>query len=106
MYERLGIYIDVTLGESFYHGRLATTIEDLKTKGLAVQSEGALIIRFEEPPHLRDKPMLVQKSDGSFLYASTDLATIQYRMEEWQPDEIVYVVDARQSDHFRQLFAA
>lgn len=106
MYERLGIHIDETLGESFYHDKLAGVIEELKTRGLAVESQGATIIPFAEPPHLRDKPMMVQKTDGSFLYATTDLATIQYRVETWQPHEIVYVVDARQSDHFRQLFAA
>ncbi len=106
VYKQLGINIDVTLGESFYHDRLGGIIEDLKAKNLAVESEGALVVKFEEPPHLRDKPMLVQKSDGSFLYATTDLATIQYRMETWSPDEMIYVVDARQSDHFRQLFAA
>ncbi|MDF2441018.1 MAG: arginyl-tRNA synthetase, partial [Abditibacteriota bacterium] len=58
------------------------------------------------PAQLTDKPMMIQKSDGGFLYATTDLATIQYRMERWQPDEIVYIVDARQSLHFQQLFAA
>ena len=105
-YEQLGIKVDVTLGESFYHDRLSGIIEDLKARGLAVESEGAVVVPFEEPPHLRDKPMLVQKSDGSFLYATTDLATIQYRSETWAPDEMVYVVDVRQSDHFRQLFAA
>ncbi len=106
MYDRLGIHIDETLGESFYHERLADVVENLKARGLAIESQGATIIPFEEPPHLRDKPMMVQKTDGSFLYATTDLATIQYRVETWQPHEIVYVVDARQSDHFRQLFAA
>jgi arginyl-tRNA synthetase len=106
VYAELGIKVDVALGESFYHPRLPGIVEELKAKGLAVESEGAQIIRFEEPPHLRDKPMLVQKSDGSFLYATTDLATIQYRMEKWQPDEILYVVGAPQADHFRQLFAA
>jgi len=106
MYETLDVHIDVTLGESFYNDRLAPVVEELQAKGLAVESQGAIVVPFEEPPHLRDKPMLVRKSDGSFLYATTDLATIQYRMETWSPDEIVYVVDARQSDHFRQLFAA
>lgn len=105
-YEQLGIKVDVALGESFYHERLGGIIEDLRAKNLAVESEGALIVRFEEPPHLRDKPMLVQKSDGSFLYATTDLATIQYRMETWSPDEMIYVVGAPQADHFRQLFTA
>jgi arginyl-tRNA synthetase len=106
MYARLDIHIDETLGESFYNDRLAPVVQELRDKGLAVESQGAVIIPFEEPPHLRDKPMLIQKSDGGFLYASTDLATIQYRMERWQPDEIIYIVDARQADHFRQLFTA
>ena len=66
-YEQLGIEVDVTLGESFYHERLGGIIADLKAKGLAIESDGALIVPFEEPPHLRDKPMLVQKSDGSFF---------------------------------------
>jgi arginyl-tRNA synthetase len=106
MYQRLDIRIDETLGESFYNDRLAPVVQELRDKGLAVDSQGAVIIPFEEPEHLRDKPMLIQKSDGGYLYATTDLATIQYRMERWQPDEMIYIVDARQSDHFRQLFAA
>ena len=106
VYQKLDIQLDETLGESFYHDRLSTLVEDLKTKNIAEESQGAIVIQFDEPPHLRDKPMLIQKGDGGFLYATTDLATIDYRVERWNPDEIVYVVDARQSDHFRQLFAA
>jgi arginyl-tRNA synthetase len=106
VYQTLDIRLDETLGESFYEDKLAPLVEELKAKGIAEKSEGAIVITFEEPPHLRDKPMLIQKSDGGFLYATTDLATIDYRIQRWQPDEIVYVVDARQSDHFRQLFAA
>jgi arginyl-tRNA synthetase len=106
VYHALGIELDETLGESFYHDRLSALVDKLKAEGIATESQGAIVIPFEEPPHLRDKPMLIQKSDGGFLYATTDLATIDYRVERWHPDEIVYVVDARQSDHFRQLFAA
>ena len=105
MYERLGIRIDERLGESFYNDRLQPVVEDLRARGLAEESDGAIIIAFDEP-QLADKPMMIQKSDGGFLYATTDLATIQYRMERWQPDEMVYIVDARQSLHFQQLFAA
>ncbi len=101
MYARLGIHIDVTLGESFYNDRLQPVVEDLKAKDIAIESEGALVIPMPEPP-----PMLIRKSNNSFLYATTDLATIQYRMEKWAPDEIIYVVDARQALHFRHLFAA
>ncbi len=106
VYQQLDIQLDETLGESFYHDRLSPLVEDLKAKNIAEESQGAIVIQFDEPPHLRDKPMLIQKGDGGFLYATTDLATIDYRVERWNPDEIVYVVDARQSDHFRQLFAA
>ena len=106
VYQQLDIQLDETLGESFYQDRLKPLVENLKAQGIAEESRGAIVISFDEPPHLRDKPMLIQKGDGGFLYATTDLATIDYRVEKWQPDEIVYVVDARQSDHFRQLFAA
>ncbi len=105
MYERLDIHVDVTLGESFYHERLAALVNGLTKRGIAKTSESAIVIAFDEAG-LQDRAMLIRKSDGSFLYATTDLATIDYRLETWQPDEIIYVVDARQSLHFRQLFAA
>jgi arginyl-tRNA synthetase len=104
MYERLGIRIDETLGESFYNDKLASVVEDLQAKNIARHSEGAEVIFFEESLSL--PPMMVRKSDGGFNYATTDLATIQYRAQRWAPDEIVYVVDARQSLHFKQLFEA
>src|SRR5690606_37022157 len=102
MYRRLGVKFDYTLGESFYHDRLERVVTDLQAKGLATESEGAVAIFLEG----FDTPMLIRKRDGAFLYATTDLATIQYRMEQWQPDAILYVVDHRQSLHFEQLFAA
>jgi len=101
LYERLGIKIDVTLGESFYHDRLAGVVADLKAKGIARESNGAMCV-FVPGSEI---PFLIQKSDGAFLYATTDLATIQYRMETWKPDAILYVVDHRQGDHFKLLFA-
>lgn len=102
VYDRLGVTFDVTLGESFYHDRLAGVVADLKAKGLARESEGALCIFLDGD----DPPMIVQKKDGAYLYSTTDLATIQYRMETWSPDAMLYVVDHRQSLHFQQLFAA
>jgi arginyl-tRNA synthetase len=102
VYRRLGVKFDVTLGESFYHDRLAAVVDDLRKRGIARESEGAVCIFFDDMP----VPMIVQKRDGAFLYATSDLATIQYRMQTWSPDAILYVVDHRQSDHFRQLFAA
>src|SRR5690606_35627799 len=84
------------------HDRLEKVVRELQEKGLATESEGAVVIFLEG----FDTPMLIRKRDGAFLYATTDLATIQYRMEQWQPDAILYVVDHRQSLHFEQLFAA
>jgi arginyl-tRNA synthetase len=101
IYRRLNVSFDVTLGESFYHDRLANVVESLRAQGIARQSEGAVCVFIEGQP----APMIVQKQDGAFLYATTDLATIEYRMQEWSPDAILYVVDHRQSLHFEQLFA-
>jgi arginyl-tRNA synthetase len=103
IYARLDIHIDETLGESFYQSMLADVIADLQAKGIATPSQGALVVQFETPD-LADHPMLVQKSDGAALYSTTDLATIRYRVERWNPDEIIYVVDIRQALHFQQVF--
>ena len=100
-YQRLGVQFDHALGESFYEESLASVVADLKAKGLAKPSDGAMCVFLAG----QDAPFLVQKKDGAFLYATTDLATIEYRMREWQPDAILYVVDHRQSFHFDSLFA-
>jgi len=102
VYGRLGVSFDHTLGESFYQDQLGPIVEELQQKGVARESNGAICIFF--PGH--DVPMLIRKKDGAFLYSTTDLATIRYRMENWQPDAILYVVDHRQSMHFEHLFAA
>ena len=102
IYARLGVSFDYTLGESYYHDRLPGLVEELLRRGIARHSEGAVAIFFDD----QKIPMLVRKQDGAFLYATTDLATLQYRMENWRPDAILYVVDHRQSLHFEQLFAA
>ncbi len=102
VYGRLDVQFDHEHGESFYHDRLAGVVESLRHKGLATDSQGAVCIFLDG----FEAPMIVQKKDGAFLYSTTDLATIQYRMETWQPDAILYVVDHRQSDHFDKLFAA
>ncbi|MEQ8838549.1 MAG: arginine--tRNA ligase, partial [Lacipirellulaceae bacterium] len=101
IYERLGVKFDHTLGESFYHDRLADTVASLESQDLVTLSDGAKCIFLEG----YDAPFIVQKRDGAYLYATTDLATIKYRVEEWQPEAILYVVDHRQSFHFEQLFA-
>jgi arginyl-tRNA synthetase len=102
VYSRLDVKFDHEHGESFYHDRLAAVVEDLKKKGLAQESQGAICVFLDG----FEAPMIVQKKDGAFLYSTTDLATIAYRMETWQPGAILYVVDHRQSDHFDKLFAA
>jgi arginyl-tRNA synthetase len=101
-YARLNVTFDHTLGESFYEEALPGVVENLKAKGLATESQGAICVFVNGPD---EPPFIVQKQDGAFLYATTDLATVQYRMNEWKPDAILYVVDHRQSDHFKQLFA-
>lgn len=101
VYQRLGVSFDHTLGESFYEEALPGVVADLKAKGLAVESEGAMCVFIEG----HEAPFIVQKKDGAFLYATTDLATIEYRLRQWRPDAILYIVDHRQSDHFKQLFA-
>jgi len=106
IYGRLGVKFDQTLGESFYNPRLKDLVADLVAKGIARESDGAQVIFFDDIPALKGTPALVQKSDGGFNYTTTDLATLAYRLETWQPDEIIYVTDGRQQLHFQQLFAA
>lgn len=105
IYRRLGVQFDFTLGESFYNPMLRTVVQDLVAGGIAEKSEGAMVVFFNEIPELKAHPALIQKSDGAANYTTTDLATLKYRTQQWTPDEIVYVTDARQQLHFRQLFA-
>ncbi len=106
IYARLGVKFDHTFGESFYNPRLQGVVSDLVTRGIARESEGAKVVFFDDVAELKAHPAIVQKSDGGFNYATTDLATLAYRLETWQPDEIIYVTDGRQQLHFRQIFAA
>ncbi len=106
-YERMGVSFDHQLGESFYHSLLQKTVDELKHLGIAEISEGATCIFFPEDPELKEAaPMIIQKSDDAFLYATTDLATVYYRVKEWHAEIILYVTDSRQRLHFKQLFAA
>ncbi len=102
IYSRLDVKFDVALGESFYNDRLGPLVERLKERGIARETEGAIGIFLPG----RDVPMLIQKSDAGYLYATTDLATLEYRRDTYHPDAILYVVDFRQSNHFEQLFEA
>ena len=101
-YRRLGVSFDHTFGESFYNPMLPAVVANLRQCGLATESDGAYCIFFPG----QESPLIVQKADGAFLYGTTDLATLKYRIEQWHPDEIVYVTDARQQLHFKQVFAA
>jgi len=105
IYELLGVHFDEWLGESAYNDRLAPLVDRLLAAGVAEISEGAVCVFFPDHPTLSDKPCLIRKQDGGFLYATTDLATIEYRVQRWAPDENWYVVGAPQSLHFEQVFA-
>ena len=100
-YERLNVTFDHTLGESFYQDKLGGVVQSLESKGLVTESDGAMCVFLEG----HDAPFIVRKKDGAFLYSTTDLATIEYRMQEWSPAAMLYVVDHRQSLHFEHLFA-
>jgi arginyl-tRNA synthetase len=108
LYDRLGIELGAkdTSGESYYKDILPDIVAELKKKGLATESDGAVCVF---PAGFKDKegkalPVIVQKSDGAYLYATTDLAAIRYRVNELKTDEIIYVTDARQSLHFQMVF--
>lgn len=101
VYDRLNVDFDHTLGESFYHPMLDDVVTELEQKGLASESDGAVCVFLDN----FDAPMIIRKQDGAFLYATTDLATLKYRLETFDPAEILYVVDTRQSEHFEKLFA-
>jgi arginyl-tRNA synthetase len=100
IYARLGVRFDVELGESFYDPMLLGVVDDLLARSIAKESEGAIAVFTEGTK----APFLIRKRDGAFNYGTTDLATIKYRAETWNPELVLYVVDHRQGDHFKQLF--
>ena len=100
VYKRMEIEFDLTLGESAYNDRLSGVVHSLRNKGLVTESDGAVCVFVQG----NDAPFIVRKSDGAFTYATTDLATIEHRVQELCADEILYVVDKRQSEHFELLF--
>lgn len=106
-FERLHVNFDLWLGESHAHHRIAPLVRRLQEQGLAEDSAGALIVHIAEPDDKTEMPpMMLLKSDGSVLYGTTDLTTIEQRVEELGADMIFYVVDVRQSLHFQQVFRA
>ncbi len=110
IYQRLGVLLEESdnCPESFYNPRLADTIASLEDARLLEVSEGAAVVFLDGFRDRDDKPlpMIVRKRDGGYLYASTDLAAVRYRLDELQATRIIYVTDARQSQHFAMLFAA
>jgi arginyl-tRNA synthetase len=117
VYSRLNVKFDHALGESFYNPWLGEIVTDLLQRGIARESEGAVGVFSDgslppkEDPFLVNRdgewiadPALVRKSDGGFNYTTTDLATVDYRLKTWSPQEIVYIVDDRQAGHFKKLF--
>ena len=101
IYDRLGVNFDYYYGESFYNDMMPAVLEELKEKGIAREDQGALVVFFEN-----DKlpPAIVQKKDGSFLYTTSDLATMKFRKDKLNVDEAVYLTDDRQQNHFKQVF--
>jgi arginyl-tRNA synthetase len=103
MYRRLGVtFDDMRAGESRYEPMLAGLIARARETGAAIESQGALVVTIPN----ESVPLMLEKSDGSTTYATRDLAAIQYRVREYQPDQILYVVANEQALHFRQVFAA
>jgi len=102
IYSTLGVNLrrEDVRAESFYNDRLPLVVKHLDKIGRLQESEGAQCVFFED----EERPIIVQKGDGGYLYASTDLAALWYRSEVLKADRIAYVVDARQSEHFKQVF--
>ena len=107
IYGILDVHFEKWLGESDADPYIPAMIEDLKNRGLAVQSAGAWVIPVAEETDKKEvPPMILVKSDGSAIYATTDLATMVQRMQDWSPDKMLYVTDKRQNLHFEQVFRA
>ena len=101
VYDRLNVNFDYYFGESFYNDMMPSVLEELKQKGIAKEDQGALVVFFENN---RLPPAIVQKKDGSFLYTTSDLATMKFRKDDLKVDEAVYLTDDRQQNHFKQVF--
>lgn len=119
IYQRLGVSFDHWLGESFYNDRLPGLVDEFLEKGIARESQGAACVfsdgrlKPEDDPFMvhkedgwTDNPAIIRKADGGYLYATTDLATLEYRIDTWKADMIWYVVGVPQALHFRQIFEA
>ena len=105
IYKLLDVCYDLQRGESFYNDRLTGVVDRLLTAGIAQDSEDAIVVFFPGDPELADNPLIIRKRDRGFNYATTDLATIDYRVNNLKADTIWYVVGAPQTLHFKQIFA-
>ncbi len=109
IYQKLNVTLnpDHVYGESAYNDDLATLVEDLKSKSIAVEDNGAQVVFLEELADKEGNPSvaLIQKKDGGYLYATTDLAAMRYRNNALKADRILYFIDDRQSLHMKQVFA-
>ena len=104
VYELLDVHYDIQRGESFYNSRLPGVVDRLLKAKIAEISEGAVVVFFPDVPELADKPCIIRKSDGGFNYATSDIATVEYRINELKRDTLWYVVGAPQTLHFNQIF--
>ena len=101
MYDKLGVKFDTYRGESYYNDTMPGVVARLQEMGLAVESEGALVVNLEAE---KLGVAIVRKSDGGYNYTTSDLACVELRVKEYDPERIIYVTDARQQLHFRQWF--
>jgi len=107
IYNNLNVHFESWLGESDADPYIPAMIEDIKAKGLAVMSDGALVIPVQEETDKKEvPPCILVKSDGSAIYATTDLATMVQRMQDFKPHKMLYLTDKRQALHFEQVFRA
>lgn len=104
-YQKLNVEFDLWKGESDAEPYIADMVKYLKDGGYAVESQGALVVNVQEPEDKKEiPPCIILKSDGATLYATTDLATLVQREQDYHPDKVLYVVDKRQALHFEQVF--
>ena len=104
VYKLLDVRYDIQCGESFYNDKLPGVVDRLLKSKIAEISEGAAVVFFPENPELADKPSIIRKSDGAFNYTTSDIATVEYRINELKRDTLWYVVGAPQTLHFKQIF--
>ena len=104
IYDLLGVRFDHAHGESFYRDQVDAVYAGLQERGICREDAGALVVFHPEHKRFAKQPFIIRKSDGASNYATTDLATLAYRTSEWRAEQVIYVTDGRQRDHFEQLF--